>query len=75
MDESQFRRIDEVCDAFDAAWRSGERPCLERYLSRVGPDDQTILFVELLRVEIYRRGLHSDAFGKEKLRPAAPAVP
>ena len=27
---------------------------------------------ELLRVEIYRRGLHSDAFGKENLRPRAP---
>jgi len=29
---------------------------------------------ELLRVEIYRRGLHSDAFGKENLRPKALAV-
>jgi phosphosulfolactate synthase len=28
---------------------------------------------ELLRVEIYRRGLHSDAFGKENLRPRRPA--
>ena len=28
---------------------------------------------ELLRVEIYRRGLHSDAFGKAHLRPAPPA--
>jgi phosphosulfolactate synthase len=28
---------------------------------------------ELLRVEIYRRGLHSDAFGKANLRPALPA--
>jgi phosphosulfolactate synthase len=27
---------------------------------------------ELLRVEIYRRGLHSDAFGKANLRPKAP---
>lgn len=27
---------------------------------------------EVLRVEIYRRGLHSDAFGIHKLRPAAP---
>lgn len=26
---------------------------------------------ELLRVEIYRRGLHSDAFAKENLRPVA----
>jgi phosphosulfolactate synthase len=28
---------------------------------------------ELLRVEIYRRGLHSDAFGKTNLRPRAHA--
>jgi phosphosulfolactate synthase len=27
---------------------------------------------ELLRVEIYRRGLHSDAFGRENLRPMLP---
>ena len=27
---------------------------------------------ELLRVEIYRRGLHSDAFGLDKLRPGPP---
>ena len=27
---------------------------------------------ELLRVEIYRRGLHSDAFSKDNLRPALP---
>lgn len=29
---------------------------------------------ELLRVEIYRRGLHSDAFAKDNLRPARPGV-
>ena len=29
---------------------------------------------ELLRVEIYRRGLHSDAFGKDNLRPRAVAT-
>jgi len=28
---------------------------------------------ELLRVEIYRRGLHSDSFSKANLRPAIPA--
>lgn len=30
---------------------------------------------ELLRVEIYRRGLHSDAFSHENLRPPRPSVP
>lgn len=29
---------------------------------------------ELLRVEIYRRGLHSDAFQKENLRPRVPVL-
>lgn len=29
---------------------------------------------ELLRVEIYRRGLHSDAFGKPNLRPNPPVA-
>lgn len=29
---------------------------------------------ELLRVEIYRRGLHSDAFGKPRLRPSVPGA-
>ena len=29
---------------------------------------------ELLRVEIYRRGLHSDAFGHTNLRPGSPQV-
>jgi phosphosulfolactate synthase len=30
---------------------------------------------ELLRVEIYRRGLHSDAFGRDNLRPRVPTLP
>ena len=30
---------------------------------------------ELLRVEIYRRGLHSDAFSHENLRPPRPPTP
>jgi phosphosulfolactate synthase len=30
---------------------------------------------ELLRVEIYRRGLHSDAFSHDNLRPVAPKAP
>ena len=30
---------------------------------------------ELLRVEIYRRGLHSDAFDQPHLRPGAPHLP
>jgi phosphosulfolactate synthase len=40
-------------------------------LSHFGPDVRlgNVPLAELLRVEIYRRGLHSDAFGQERLRP------
>lgn len=45
------------------------------FLDHFGPDVQisNVRLEELLRVEIYRRGLHSDAFSKAKLRPRAPA--
>lgn len=40
-------------------------------LDHFGPQVQlsNVRLEELLRVEIYRRGLHSDAFGRENLRP------
>jgi phosphosulfolactate synthase len=43
-------------------------------LSHFGPGVQicNVRLEELLRVEIYRRGLHSDAFAQDKLRPARP---
>jgi phosphosulfolactate synthase len=45
-------------------------------LSHFGPEVQlaNVPLAELLRVEIYRRGLHRDAFGQERLRPRAPAA-
>jgi len=41
------------------------------FLSHFGPEVElaNVRLEELLRVEIYRRGLHSDAFGQERLRP------
>lgn len=41
------------------------------FLDHFGPEVRlsNIRLEELLRVEIYRRGLHSDAFSKPKLRP------
>jgi len=43
-------------------------------LNYFGPEVQlsNVRIEELLRVEIYRRGLHSDAFGHENLRPKGP---
>ncbi|MEW6323800.1 MAG: phosphosulfolactate synthase [Nitrospirota bacterium] len=45
-------------------------------LTHFGPDVQlgNVRLEELLRVEIYRRGLHSDAFRHQHLRPRGPAA-
>jgi len=44
-------------------------------LNHFGPEVHlsNVRIEELLRVEIYRRGIHSDAFQHKKLRPAGPA--
>src|SRR5215211_3828733 len=51
-------RIDEQCDAFEVAWRNGERPSIVDYIR---PDDETYrnkLFRELLLVDLeWRRSL------------------
>ena len=47
------------------------KPSQFALLDHFGPQVKlcNVRLEELLRVEIYRRGLHSDAFGKENLRP------
>jgi phosphosulfolactate synthase len=43
-------------------------------INHFGPEVQlgNVRLEEVLRVEIYRRGLHSDAFGRSELRPPPP---
>lgn len=53
---SRSDRIDVVCDRFEAACRSGERPALEDYLRQVDPAERSDLLRQLLPLEIeYRR--------------------
>jgi len=50
------------------------KPSQFALLDHFGPEVHlcNVRLEELLRVEIYRRGLHSDAFSKENLRPRLP---
>lgn len=61
--------MDYVC--FEAP----NKPSQFALMNHFGPTVQisNVRLEELLRVEIYRRGLHSDAFEQSKLRPAGPA--
>jgi phosphosulfolactate synthase len=53
------------------------KPSQFALLDHFGPQVKlcNVRLEELLRVEIYRRGLHSDAFSKENLRPLAHVTP
>jgi eukaryotic-like serine/threonine-protein kinase len=50
-DFSQQVRIDEVCDRFEKALRSGESPSISTYWKQGQPHDQIPLLTELLRLD------------------------
>jgi phosphosulfolactate synthase len=54
------------------SFEAPNKPSQFALLDHFGPEVKlcNIRLEEMLRVEIYRRGLHSDAFSKAKLRPA-----
>lgn len=60
--------LDVVC--FEAPTKPSQFALLDHFGAEVHLSN--VRLEELLRVEIYRAGLHSDAFGKPKLRPARP---
>jgi phosphosulfolactate synthase len=57
-----------------AVFEAPNKPSQFALLNHFGPEVHlsNVRIEELLRVEIYRRGLHSDAFGHENLRPKGP---
>ena len=59
------------------SYEAPTKPSQFALLDHFGPDVRlcNVRLEELLRVEIYRRGLHSDAFCKENLRPKLKTAP
>jgi phosphosulfolactate synthase len=80
-DKGQFdaRAADRFADAFGmdiAVFEAPNKQSQFDLLNHFGPAVHlsNVRIEELLRVEIYRRGLHSDAFEHENLRPKGPAA-
>jgi phosphosulfolactate synthase len=74
----QAELADRIVDAFGhdvVMFEAPTKPSQFALLNHFGPEVHlsNVRLEELLRIEIYRRGLHSDAFGHEKLRPQRPA--
>lgn len=53
-----------------------DKPSQFALLNHFGPQVHlsNVRLEEILRVEIYRRGLHSDSFGQDRLRPSDPTA-
>jgi phosphosulfolactate synthase len=76
--EFDTRQADRLAEAFGLDLLLFEAPNkISQFalIDHFGPEVQlgNVRLEEVLRVEIYRRGLHSDAFGNAKLRPRPPA--
>jgi serine/threonine protein kinase len=63
---SQVQRIDQVCDRFEAAWKAGQRPRIEDYLSTAEEPARSILIRELIELDItYRRQAQEQPLAEE----------
>jgi phosphosulfolactate synthase len=76
--EFDGRQADRLAEAFGLEQLLFEAPNKASQFALIdhfGPEVQlgNVRLEEVLRVEIYRRGLHSDAFGRSNLRPTPPA--
>jgi phosphosulfolactate synthase len=72
------RQADSFVDAFGletVLFEAPNKASQFALINHFGPEVQlgNVRLEEVLRVEIYRRGLHSDAFSQENLRPRPPA--
>jgi phosphosulfolactate synthase len=75
--EFDAKAADRFAEAYGldvAIFEAPNKPSQFALLNHFGPEVHlsNVRLEELLRVEIYRRGLHSDAFQHENLRPRGP---
>src|SRR5437867_13230432 len=52
LSPDQMRRVDELCNRFEAAWKAGQRPRIEDYLGDTRGTDRSALLHELIALEI-----------------------
>ena len=52
---SKVRRIDSICDRFEAAWNAGTRPVIEEFLKDAPATEQPAVFRELVILDLHYR--------------------
>ena len=59
-------RIDLLCDRFEAAWKSGQRPDIEEYLDGIAQRHRSKLLRELILLDVYYRDRAGEQPSKEE---------
>jgi len=77
LNKAQADRFAEAFGLAVVCFEAPTKPSQFAVLDHLGPEVRlcNVRLEELLRVEIYRAGLHSDAFAKPNLRPPRPSGP
>jgi tetratricopeptide (TPR) repeat protein len=71
---TQVRRLDQVCDRFETAWKAGERPRIEDYLAGTPEAEWPELLRELIRVEVYYRCSAGEVPQREEYQARFPML-
>jgi serine/threonine protein kinase/formylglycine-generating enzyme required for sulfatase activity len=71
---SQAERIDQVCTAFEADWKTGETPRLEDWLRNLPGADRPALLKELVLLETHYRRRRGEAVGAGQYRQRFPEL-
>src|SRR5262245_62046703 len=69
---TRAQAIDRVGDRFEAAWRSGRRPCIEDYLDEAAEAERAALLRELLALELAYRDRAGERPTPEEYRSRFP---
>lgn len=52
--------IDRICDSFESSWKQGQSPEIESFLKETSGKTQSIVFAELLRLDIHYRRMNGN---------------
>jgi len=64
----QGPHVDQVCHAFEAAWKASQRPAIEQYLPDMPLSARAVLLRELLRLDLAYRGRCNEKPTPEEYR-------
>jgi serine/threonine-protein kinase len=70
--ESLARRVDQVCNRFEAAWKAGAPPRLEDFLGDVPGPERAALLGELVPLDVYYRRARGEECRPEEYRGRFP---